>query len=213
MSFEDYLGQWARLHGTQPPHGLVRIWLRIAFVISTPFTRLNPNAITGFGLVLMIAAIYLAASDASNYFLASLLVLFVGIVDSLDGIVAVRTSKISSWGAFLDAVVDRFIDVGIGILLIALGAPVEFAVLAFAIAFVHEYMRAKASGIGVRGAGVITPAEKPTRIAIGVMFLLACGVLPERAAQLANIAVLVWVTLGVLSFAILMRAFRKELKT
>lgn len=212
MSFEEYLGHWARLHGTQLPQGLVRIWLRIAFVLSTPFTRLNPNVITGFGLVLMPAAVYLAGSKNGSYFLASGLFLFVGIIDSLDGIVAVRTSKTSSWGAFLDSVVDRFIDVGIGILLIALGASVELAVIAFALAFIHEYMRAKASGIGLREVGVITPAEKPTRIAIGVMFLLACGVFPERAAQLANIAVLVWVTLGVFSFAILMRAFRKTLK-
>jgi CDP-diacylglycerol--glycerol-3-phosphate 3-phosphatidyltransferase len=213
MSFAEYLGHWAQLHGTQAPRGLVRIWLRIAFVLSTPFTRLNPNLISGFGLVLMLAAIYSAGSKNGSYFLASGLVLLVGIVDSLDGIVAVRTSKISSWGAFLDSVVDRFIDVGIGILLIVLGAPVELAVIAFAIAFIHEYMRAKASGIGMREVGVITPAEKPTRIAIGVMFLLACGVFPERAAQLANIAVLVWVTLGVLSFAILMRSFRKTLKS
>ena len=161
----------------------------------------------------MLAAIYSSGSKNGSYFLASGLVLLVGIVDSLDGIVAVRTSKISSWGALLDSVVDRFIDVGIGILLIVLGAPVELAVIAFAIAFIHEYMRAKASGIGMREVGVITPAEKPTRIAIGVMFLLACGVFPERAAQLANIAVLVWVTLGVLSFAILMRSFRKTLKS
>ncbi len=213
MSFEEYLGHWARLHGTPLPQGLVRVWLRIAFVVSTPFTRLNPNAITGFGLLLMLAAIYFAGSVNGNYFVASGLVLSVGIVDSLDGIVAVRTSKISSWGAFLDSVVDRFIDVGVGILLIALGASIELAVIAFAIAFVHEYMRAKASGIGLREVGVITPAEKPTRIAIGVMFLVACGVFPEKAAQLANIAVLVWVTLGVFSFAILMRTFRKTLKS
>lgn len=212
MSFEEYLVHWARMHGTQSPKGAVLIWLRISFVLSTPLTRFNPNTITGFGLVIMIAAIWIAGLGSSSYFLASILVLFVGVVDSLDGIVAVRTSKTSTWGAFLDAVVDRFIDVGIGILLIVLGASVELAVIAFALAFIHEYMRAKASGIGFRGVGVITPAEKPTRIAIGVMFLLACGVLPEHAAQLANIAVLTWLMLGIYSFAILMRAFRKNLK-
>lgn len=75
--------------------------------------------------------------------------LVVGLVDSFDGIVAVRTSKTSSWGAFLDGIVDRLIDVGIGILLIVLGAPVELAVLAILIALIHEYMRAKASGIDI----------------------------------------------------------------
>lgn len=212
MTFEEYLVGWAHLHGTKRPSGIVLAWLRISFLLSTPLTRFNPNFITACGPLLMLSAIYFAESTNRNYFLASIIVLTVGLVDSFDGIVAVRTSKTSSWGAFLDGIVDRLIDVGIGILLIALGAPIELAVLAFVVALIHEYMRAKASGIGFREVGVITPAEKPTRIAIGVMFLLACGLLPERTSQLATIASQIWLTLGVLSFAVLMRSFRKNLK-
>ena len=212
MTFDEYLVTWAQLHGTSQPRGMVRVWLKISFLLSTPLTRISPNVITGFGPLLLAVAIYFAGSTNRSYFLASIIVLTVGLVDSFDGIVAVRTSKTSSWGAFLDGIVDRFIDVGIGILLIVLGAPVELAVLAFAIAMVHEYMRAKASGIGFRGLGTITPAEKPTRIAIGVMFLFACGLLPERTSQLATIASQLWLILGVFSFVILMRAFRKNLK-
>jgi CDP-diacylglycerol--glycerol-3-phosphate 3-phosphatidyltransferase len=212
MTFDEYLVTWAQLHGTQQPSGIVRAWLRISFLLSTPLTRISPNVITGFGPVLMVVAIYFAGSTNRNYFLASVIVLKVGLVDSFDGIVAVRTSKTSSWGAFLDGIVDRLIDVGIGVLLIVLGAPVELAVLAFAIAMIHEYMRAKASGIGFRGVGIITPAEKPTRIAIGVMFLFACGLLPERTSQLATIASQIWLIVGVFSFAMLMRSFRQNLK-
>ena len=212
MTFAEYLVAWAKLHGTQSPKGLVRVWLRIAFFLSTPLTKFNPNLITAFGPVLMGAAIYFASSPNRNYFLASIIVLVVGLVDSFDGMVAVRTSKTSSWGAFLDGIVDRLIDVGIGILLIVLGAPVELAVLAISIALIHEYMRAKASGIGYREVGVITPAEKPTRIALGVMFLFAAGLLPEKVIQLANIATLAWIFLGLISFAMLLRVYRKQLK-
>jgi CDP-diacylglycerol--glycerol-3-phosphate 3-phosphatidyltransferase len=211
MTFDEYLVTWAQLHGTQSPKGLVRIWLRISFVLSTPLTRFNPNFITVVGPLLMLVSIFLASKPNSSYFLASLIVLVVGLVDSFDGIVAVRTSKTSTWGAFLDGIVDRFIDVGIGVLLIALGAPIEIAVLAFTFALVHEYMRAKASGIGLREIGVITPAEKPTRIAIGVMFLLACGIMPAQSVQLATVASLTWLTLGVISFGILMRSYKKML--
>jgi CDP-diacylglycerol--glycerol-3-phosphate 3-phosphatidyltransferase len=200
------------LHGTQPPSGLVRAWLRISFALSTPLVRFNPNVITAFGLVLMGIAIYLVSPQHKNFFLASILVLSVGLVDSFDGIVAVRTSKISSWGAFLDAMVDRFIDVGIGILLIILGAPIGITVLAISVALIHEYMRAKASGIGFHEVGVITPAEKPTRIAIAVMFLLASGLFPESATQLATVASSVWFVLGLVSFTFLMRSFRRHLK-
>ena len=212
MTFAEYLVAWAQLHGTQSPKGLVRVWLRIAFFLSTPLTKFNPNLITAFGPVLMGAAIYFASSPNRNYFLASITVLVVGLVDSFDGMVAVRTSKTSSWGAFLDGIVDRLIDVGIGILLIVLGAPVELAVLAISIALIHEYMRAKASGIGYREVGVITPAEKPTRIALGVMFLFAADLFPEKVIQLANIATLVWISLGLISFAMLLRVYRKQLK-
>ena len=212
MTFAEYLVAWAQLHGTQSPKGLVRVWLRIAFFLSTPLTKFNPNLITAFGPVLMGAAIYFVSSPNRNYFLASITVLVVGLVDSFDGMVAVRTSKTSSWGAFLDGIVDRLIDVGIGILLIVLGAPVELAVLAISIALIHEYLRAKASGIGYREVGVITPAEKPTRIALGVMFLFAAGLLPEKVIQLANIATLVWISLGLISFAMLLRVYRKQLK-
>ncbi len=212
MTFEEYLVAWAQLHGAESPKGLVRLWLRISFVLSTPLTRFSPNLITGFGPLLMGAAVLLAASANQNYFLASFIVLVVGLVDSFDGMVAVRTGRTSSWGAFLDGIVDRFIDVGIGILLIVLGGPIELVVLAISIAMVHEYMRAKASGIGFREVGVITPAEKPTRIALGVMFLFACGLLPENAIQLATVAAAAWITLGVISFVMLLMVYRKNIK-
>ena len=212
MKFEEYLVAWAQLHGAKIPKGLVRLWLRISFVLSTPLTRFSPNLITAFGLLLMGAAILLAASPNQNYFLASFIVLVVGLVDSFDGMVAVRTGRTSSWGAFLDGIVDRFIDVGIGILLIVLGAPVQLVVLAISIAVIHEYMRAKASGIGFREVGVITPAEKPTRIALGVMFLFACGLLPENAIQLATVAAAAWITLGGISFVMLLMVYRKNIK-
>jgi hypothetical protein len=73
-------------------------------------------------------------------------------------------------------------------------------------------MRAKANGIGYQEVGVITPAEKPTRIALGVMFLFASGVLPENATQLATIASLAWVALGAISLLMLLRVYRKNIK-
>ena len=212
MTFQEYLIAWAQLHGTQSPRGMVRWWLRISFVLSTPLTRFNPNLITAFGPLLIGIAIIFTAGPNQNYFIASFIVLVVGLVDSFDGMVAVRTGRTSSWGAFLDGIIDRFIDVGIGILLIVLGAPIEIVVVAISMAMVHEYMRAKASGIGYREVGVITPAEKPTRIALGVMFLLACGLLPENATQLATVASLAWLVLGVISFVMLLMVYRKNIK-
>ena len=211
MTFQEYLREWSRLHGSASPTGLVRVWLRIAFSCATPIIRLNPNFITASALLPMAAAIYLVQQPNPKYAVASFLVLLVGFIDNFDGIVAVRTKRVTNWGAFLDAVVDRIIDICIGVLFFAIGSPLELVIFAVSLALIHEYMRAKASGIGLREVGVITPAEKPTRIAIGVMFLLACGIMPAQAVELATVASLTWLTIGVISFGILMRSYKKLL--
>jgi CDP-diacylglycerol--glycerol-3-phosphate 3-phosphatidyltransferase len=112
----------------------------------------------------------------------------------------------------LDSIVDRFIDVGIGLLLLVLGAPLELVMASVSIALVHEYMRARAGGVGHHEVGVVTVAEKPTRIALGVMFLVACAVRPQDSQLLASIAVITWLVLGVIGFAHLMRTYRSIIK-
>jgi hypothetical protein len=44
------------------------------------------------------------------------------------------------------------------------------------------------------------------------MFLFASGILPENATQLATIASLAWIALGAISFLMLLRVYRKNLK-
>ena len=113
---------------------------------------------------------------------------------------------------FLDAVVDRIIDICVGVLFVAIGAPLELVILAVSLALIHEYMRARAGGLGYHNSATITVAEKPTRIALGVMFLIASAVFPKSASDLATVATITWIAVGVLGFAQLMRAYRKLLK-
>ena len=58
----------------------------------------------------------------------------------------------------------------------------------------------------------ITAAEKPTRIALGVMFLLASAIYPASAIELATFATVTWAVVGLIGFAQLMRGYRKLLK-
>jgi len=215
MNFQEYLVQWSHLHGGVVPTGLIKIWLRVAFAMTTPLVRLNPNLITVSSVLVIAGAIGWVADPkpaAWQYFLAALLVLLVGLIDSFDGIVALRSSRVTTWGAYLDSIVDRFIDVGIGVLFFSLGAPLELVMAAVSIALIHEYMRARAGGVGHHEVGVVTVAEKPTRIALGVMFLVACTVRPQDSAQLATIAIWAWIILGLIGFAHLMRTFRALIK-
>jgi CDP-diacylglycerol--glycerol-3-phosphate 3-phosphatidyltransferase len=180
--------------------------------MSTPLVRLNPNLITVNSVLVIVGAIGWVAGPEPKYLIAALLVLLVGLIDSFDGIVALRSSRVTSWGAYLDSIVDRFIDVGIGLLFLVLGAQLELVMAAVSIALVHEYMRARAGGVGHHEVGVVTVAEKPTRIALGVMFLVACAVRPQDSQLLADIAVMTWVVLGVIGFGHLMRTFRSIIK-
>ena len=213
MTFQEYLLEWSRLHGSATPKGLVRAWLRIAFSCATPVIRLNPNYLTASALLPMATAIYLVQQPNPRYAVASMLVLLVGFIDNFDGMVAVRTKRVTNWGAFLDAVVDRTIDICIGVLFVVIGAPLELGILAVSLALIHEYMRARAGGLGYHNSATITAAEKPTRIALGVMFLIASAVFPKSASVLAGVAAICWIVVGILGFAQLMRAYHKLLKT
>ena len=62
-------------------------------------------------------------------------------------------------------------------------------------------MRARAIGLGLNDVGVITVAEKPTRIAIGVMFFLASSVLPRHSHVLISAAIYVWAALALFATA------------
>jgi phosphatidylglycerophosphate synthase len=68
---------------------------------------ISPNALTVTGLfITIIAAIVLA----HNLFWGGILVLFGGLFDMLDGVVARVNKKSTEFGAFLDSVLDRYSD-------------------------------------------------------------------------------------------------------
>ena len=70
--------------------------------------RVNPNYLTFIGLGVNIFATVLFAKGL--FFWAGLVVLFAGVFDMLDGAVARVTQKVTTFGAFLDSVIDRYSD-------------------------------------------------------------------------------------------------------
>src|SRR5687768_18510954 len=71
--------------------------------VKTPIT---PNMLTLFGLVLNIGV---AALLASGHLVAGgIMVIVAGLFDMLDGALAKITNRMSTFGAFLDSVVDRY---------------------------------------------------------------------------------------------------------
>ena len=85
------------------------------------FAWVHPNAITYFSLLVAIVAAYYYATG--GWVWGGILGLLAGFLDSLDGAVARKTKRATKWGAYLDAVVDRYVE---GIILFGIGLGTLF---------------------------------------------------------------------------------------
>ena len=88
--------------------------------------------------------------------LAAVVVGVSGLLDSIDGAVAVLTDRVTRWGAVLDSVVDRVSDALYLVAFWLVGAPVWMCVVAGVLLFTQEYARARATAIGMDDVGVVT---------------------------------------------------------
>jgi phosphatidylglycerophosphate synthase len=147
---------------------------------------LTPNALTliGFGIAVLAAV----AATQQLWLAAGLLVVFGGVFDLFDGVLARATGTTSRLGAFMDSVFDRWgeavVYAGIvwGALDMGLWRPVVLAAAAMAAAFMVSYTRAKAESLGFTpGTGManVGLAPREVRMAILVTGLLAAGLLPR----------------------------------
>ncbi len=82
-------------------------------------SRIHPNALTFFGLVINIWAAWLFAlagssSDpATDFRWAGVVIIGAGLFDMVDGRVARATSQVTRFGGFFDSVVDRYSDLAL----------------------------------------------------------------------------------------------------
>ena len=158
---------------------------------------LNPNTITVTGFLITLAGAYVLISDLRS---GGLIVLAGGLFDMFDGIVARINSKTTSFGAFLDSVLDRisdaiiFIAIALNLLnktsytgaLLATGTMVG--------AFLVSYTRARAEGLGKKcNVGLM---ERPERI-----ILISFG------AITGLIIMSLWVLVALTWFTVFQRIF------
>jgi CDP-diacylglycerol--glycerol-3-phosphate 3-phosphatidyltransferase len=177
LSREEYLAAWSRWHGgtgTESP--LVRGWLSTAYALARPLAGLPPVAATAFGLVVAAAAIVPAAVGGPWLIAAGVLVALSGLVDSLDGALAIGTGRASQRGFVLDSVVDRLTEVAYAVALWLAGAPGWLAVAFGGLCWLPDYVRARAGQAGVDRTGPISVWERPTRVAMAGMTLGGAGV-------------------------------------
>ena len=177
LSRDEYLAAWSRWHGgTGTESGLVRGWLSLAWALARPLAAVPPILATALGLLVAGAAVAPAYSGGAWLVLAGVLVGLSGLLDSLDGALAIGTGRASRRGFVLDSVVDRLTEVAYAGALWVAGAPGWLAVTFGALCWLPDYLRARAGQAGVRETGAISVWERPTRVVMTGLTLVGAGV-------------------------------------
>ncbi len=209
---------WASAHATDVPGGrlvggLVRGYLRVMHALAAPLVaaRVPPTAVTAAAVGLSWLAL-VPALAGGRWALAAVGVLALGgLADSLDGQVARDSGRSSRLGALADAVGDRLSDLATIGVLWALGAPLAWVLVAAGAGFLQEYARARSQAEGVQGPGTVSVSERPTRVAVAVMFALGCGVYPGAAVGWATAGAVVAAALALVALAQVLVALTRQL--
>jgi phosphatidylglycerophosphate synthase len=178
LSRDDYLAAWSRWHGgTGTSTPLVRGWLSLAYALARPLAGLPPVVATALGLLAAVAAIGPALAGGLWLLATGVLVGLSGLLDSLDGALAIGTGRASRRGFVLDSAVDRLTEAAYATALWAAGAPGWLAVVFGALCWLPDYLRARAGQAGVAETGALTVWERPTRVILTGMTMVGAGVL------------------------------------
>ena len=204
---EPHVGEqgWAALHGGIRPSALVRLWLRgVQRLAAGPVARVSPDALSVAGVAVAGGAVVVAAQGGRWPLVAAALVVLTGVLDGLDGAVALRTGRARPLGAVVDAVADRFGDLLLVATLAVLGAPPAWCIAAGALTLLHEYLRARAGAAGMPGVGAVTVAERPTRLVLVTVACLGAGTLPGGTPLTgwtwATVCAIGWVAVAAVGF-------------
>jgi CDP-diacylglycerol--glycerol-3-phosphate 3-phosphatidyltransferase len=156
---------------------VVRWWLLLVQALARgPLRRVPPDALSGTGVVVGGAAVLAAGAGAPAA--AAALVVATGVLDGLDGAVAVETGRARPLGAVVDALADRAGDLLLAGVLLALGGAPAWVAAFAAVVLLHEYLRARANAAGMPGPGAVTVAERPTRVILVAACALAAAAVP-----------------------------------
>ena len=214
LSRDEYLAAWSRWHGGTPTdRPLVRGWLTAAWTLARPLAGLSPLAATVLGLLAAAAAVAPAAAGGPWLLAAGVLVGLSGLLDSLDGALAIGTGRASRRGFVLDSVVDRLTEAAYAAALWVAGAPGWLAVAFGALCWLPDYLRARAGQAGVAETGALSVWERPTRVALTGMTLIGAGVVGgvDTAALVVTVGAAVGTVLGAVGLVQLGLSLRRML--
>lgn len=185
----------------------MRVWFRWYYHPIAAFLNrlgIRPNTVTLIGLAGTVGCAVLIALGQMTW--AGILLLVMGPVDAMDGALARLRNEVSDWGAFVDAVTDRYSELFLflGFLIHFMLNPnptgVLFAYLAAAGSVLVSYVKARADASKLdANVGLLTRVERYIVLIPGLIF---SGLYPP----LALIALIIIAVFA--NFTALQRIFR-----
>jgi CDP-diacylglycerol--glycerol-3-phosphate 3-phosphatidyltransferase len=215
-----YATRWKALHGGYDPQTAafpVRGWFYLTYRSARGLAHLgvSPAAVTVLGLVCCLFVPAVAAQHGRWPVVAGGLVALAGVLDSLDGAVAVVARRVTRFGYVYDAVLDRLGETAWLVAFWLVGVPGWLVALTACLALLHEYLRARATAAGLSGHAVTSLAERPVRVLVSALGLALVGVSgglsDTLAAGAGTVAVSIWLLLGVVGFVQLFAAVGRDL--
>lgn len=164
-----------------------------AIVRALALANIDPNILTGLGLVINVVAAVLFGYG--RFWQAGVVIIIAGVFDMVDGRVARATNTVSPFGAFFDSVVDRYSDLALyfGLLVYYARINRSFYVVLVAVVMTGSvmvsYARARAESlIPSCKVGFMERPERIVLVIIGAVFNRMAAVL-WVIAVLSNITV------------------------
>lgn len=135
-------------------------------------TGLTANTVTVLGVLASLASAwcYLNWRTSRAWLVyAGALILFSGLLDAIDGVLARTTGKVTAFGGFFDSVADRYSDAIVlsGVIVGGLCDPIwGLAALTGSLMVSYTRSRAEAAGVAMAGVGFFERAERMLLLAL-----------------------------------------------
>ena len=138
-------------------------------------SKINPNVLTFFGLLInIVAASFLAVG---SFRIAGSIIIFAGLFDMVDGRVARATNQVTRFGGFFDSVLDRYSDLAllVGLLVyygtINRSSYVVLTAIVMTASVMISYTRTRAENIvPTCKVGFLERPERIVLLIIGALF-------------------------------------------
>jgi CDP-diacylglycerol--glycerol-3-phosphate 3-phosphatidyltransferase len=180
----------------------VKGWLKAIVTPAKVLAKLKvaPSFLTFVGLIFAGLTIWVSSFglSRSGLVVCAFLVFASSYFDGLDGAVAILRDRVSTFGSKLDRAADRLTEIAWVIMLALFGCPDWLAIAALLVTWGYEFLRWRRSK---KALLPVTVGERPVRVVLTVMFLIAAAVLFGWATWWVSAAAVGWVLVALLGAA------------